>query len=363
MAAKRSVQISLYGMLTGLFLLFPLFFGEREGWGQEGAGPTLLENRCSGCHTPHETDGKLDSIEFERKTPEGWEMTLTRMVRLQGVQLQAGEARTLVKYLSDRYGLAPAEVEPFRYALEKRNNTVEQDIPKAVQGTCVQCHSYARIALQRRTPQFWDRMPDLTAALLPNIESQTASAGLLNDLWYTLVRKDSVPYLAQAYPFDSQAWKKWQAAHKQDYAGSWKVVGHDPGKGGDYTGRLTWPVTLKEVEAKGNPPPAERMAREGALLLAAVPAGATIVVLDGRGQALTSAAFAARLGRWRDDGVRELCFLIGGADGHTPDVLGRANFLLSLGAMTWPHMLARVMLAEQLYRAQSILTGHPYHRA
>ena len=239
MAAKRSVRISLYGMLTGLFLLFPLFFGEREGWGQGEAGPTLLENRCSGCHTPHENDGKLDSIEFERKTPEGWEMTITRMVRLQGVQLQAGEARTLVKYLSDRYGLAPAEVEPFRYALEKRNNTVEQDIPKAVQGTCVQCHSYARIALQRRTPQFWDRLPDLTAALLPNIESQTASAGLLNDLWYTLVRKDTVPYLAQAYPFDSQAWKKWQAAHKPDYAGSWKVVGHDPGKGGDYTGRLT----------------------------------------------------------------------------------------------------------------------------
>jgi len=57
MAAKRSVQIPLYGMLTGLFLLFPLFFGEREGWCQEGAGPTLLENRCSGCHTPHETDG------------------------------------------------------------------------------------------------------------------------------------------------------------------------------------------------------------------------------------------------------------------------------------------------------------------
>jgi len=92
----------------------------------------------------------------------------------------------------------------------------------------------------------------------------------------------------------------------------------------DYVKRLTWPVTLKEVEAKGNPPPAERMAREGALLLAALPQGATAVVLDGRGQALSSAALAGRLGKWRES-VRELAFLIGGADGHGADVLARAK--------------------------------------
>lgn len=131
----------------------------------------------------------------------------------------------------------------------------------------------------------------------------------------------------------------------------------------DYLKRLTWPVALKEVEAKGNLGAADRMAREGALLLEAIPKGATVVVLDGRGQAPSSAAFAARLGKWRDDGVKELALLIGGADGHGPEVLARADFLLSLGAMTWPHQLARVMLAEQLYRAHSILSGHPYHRA
>lgn len=131
----------------------------------------------------------------------------------------------------------------------------------------------------------------------------------------------------------------------------------------DYVKRLPWPVTLKEVEAKGNLSAAERMAKEGALLLGNLPAGATVVVLDGRGQALGSAGFAARLGKWRDDGVKELALLIGGADGHGPEVLARADFLLSLGPMTWPHQLARVMLAEQLYRAHSILSGHPYHRA
>jgi len=131
----------------------------------------------------------------------------------------------------------------------------------------------------------------------------------------------------------------------------------------DYVKRLPWPVALKEVEAKGNLGAAERMAKEGALLLDAVPKGATVVVLDGRGQVLSSAGFAGRLGKWRDDGVKELALLIGGADGHGPEVLARAGFLLSLGAMTWPHQLARVMLAEQLYRAHSILSGHPYHRA
>ena len=131
----------------------------------------------------------------------------------------------------------------------------------------------------------------------------------------------------------------------------------------DYVKRLPWAMTLKEVEAKGNLGAAERMAKEGALLLDAVPKGATVVGLDGRGQALSSAGFAGRLGKWQDDGVKELALLIGGADGHGPEVLARANFLLSLGAMTWPHQLARVMLAEQLYRAHSILSGHPYHRA
>ena len=239
MAAKWSVGGPLYGMLNGLIFLFALFLGVPCSWSQQEAERTILENRCSGCHTPREQDGKLDSIEFERKTPEGWEMSIARMLRTHGAQLQANEARTLVKYLSDHYGLAPAEVEPFRYALEKRNNTIEQEVSKAVKGTCVQCHSYARIALQRRTPEMWDRLPDLTAALLPNIENQTASAGLLNDLWYTVVKKETVPYLTKKYPFDTGAWKKWQAVPTPSYAGGWKVVGHDPGRGGDYTGQLT----------------------------------------------------------------------------------------------------------------------------
>ncbi len=129
-----------------------------------------------------------------------------------------------------------------------------------------------------------------------------------------------------------------------------------------YAGRLNPALQLREVEEKRPLPPPERKAREGDLLLAALPSGATLVVLDERGRTMGSRAFAERLGQWRDGGVGDLAFLIGGADGHGDAVRRRAGLLLSLGAMTWPHMLVRTLVAEQLWRAQAILAGHPYHR-
>lgn len=132
----------------------------------------------------------------------------------------------------------------------------------------------------------------------------------------------------------------------------------------EYRRRLSWPLDLVEVEEKRALPPDQRRAREGELLLAAVERkpGAVLVALDERGKALTSTAFATRLAGWRDRGTGPIAFLIGGADGHAEAVTRRADFLLSLGAMTWPHLLVRALLAEQLYRAQQILSGHPYHR-
>ena len=130
-----------------------------------------------------------------------------------------------------------------------------------------------------------------------------------------------------------------------------------------YAGRIRWPLTLRELEEKKKLPAAQLVEREGELLLAAAPAKAVVVALDRRGQALDSAAFAQRLQRWRDDGVPDIAFLIGGADGHGQTLLDRASLVLTFGAMTWPHLLARAMLAEQIYRAQQLLAGHPYHRA
>jgi len=130
-----------------------------------------------------------------------------------------------------------------------------------------------------------------------------------------------------------------------------------------YARRIRWPLTLRELEEKRKLPPAEMIKREGELLLAAVPQKAVMVALDRRGKVLDSETFAGRLRRWRDDSVSDVTFLIGGADGHGEPLLERATLAVSFGAMTWPHLLARAMLAEQIYRAQQLLAGHPYHRA
>jgi 23S rRNA (pseudouridine1915-N3)-methyltransferase len=118
------------------------------------------------------------------------------------------------------------------------------------------------------------------------------------------------------------------------------------------------PVSVLEVDdRKGG-----GMAAEAVLLRRAVPQGAVICALDERGVVETSPKFARRIETWRDAGRSDLVFMIGGADGIDPELRGRADHLLSFGAMVWPHMMVRVMLAEQLYRAASILSGGPYHR-
>ena len=101
---------------------------------------------------------------------------------------------------------------------------------------------------------------------------------------------------------------------------------------------------------------------EAVLLERAIPAGALIATLDERGRIMSSPDFAAQLARWRDDGVQDVAFVIGGADGIAPALRARAEFSVSFGAMVWPHLLVRVMLAEQVYRAATILAGGPYHR-
>ncbi|MHA1597608.1 MAG: 23S rRNA (pseudouridine(1915)-N(3))-methyltransferase RlmH [Alphaproteobacteria bacterium] len=131
-----------------------------------------------------------------------------------------------------------------------------------------------------------------------------------------------------------------------------------------YRGRIRQPFSLdlKEVEVKRSLSTSEMKAREAELLLGAVPTGALVVALDERGKSLSSIDFAGKLGGWRDTGEADVVFLIGGADGLDASVRENARLVLSLGAATWPHMLVRGLLAEQVYRAQCILGGHPYHR-
>lgn len=128
-----------------------------------------------------------------------------------------------------------------------------------------------------------------------------------------------------------------------------------------YSKRIQWPVEMIEVEERRKLSDAERKRREHELITAAVPDGCLRVALDERGKSMTSVALSKKLGRWRDDG-RDVAFLIGGAGGLTPELRKSADLVLSFGEATWPHMLARAMLMEQIYRAHEILAGHPYHR-
>ena len=117
-----------------------------------------------------------------------------------------------------------------------------------------------------------------------------------------------------------------------------------------YLKRIAWPTKVTELPDKGGNVPA-------------LPANSITVALDERGKGLSSSELAWMLERWRDDGKREARFLIGAADGHDEEQRGSTDLLLSFGAATWPHLLVRAMLAEQLFRATSILAKHPYHRA
>ena len=117
-----------------------------------------------------------------------------------------------------------------------------------------------------------------------------------------------------------------------------------------YEKRITWPFRHSELPETGG----------------RIPASADpcrTVLLDERGQSITSEQFAETLRDWRDNGIREARFVLGAADGHSEAERAGADLLLSFGAMTWPHLLARAMLAEQLWRATSIIAGHPYHRS
>jgi len=105
-----------------------------------------------------------------------------------------------------------------------------------------------------------------------------------------------------------------------------------------------------------------RRRTEGQRLVAALPQGGRRIVLDEAGRGLTTRELSALLGKWRDEGVPAVAFLVGGPDGHGAELRRSADLVMSLGAMTWPHLLARAMVAEQIYRAMTILAGHPYHR-
>lgn len=126
----------------------------------------------------------------------------------------------------------------------------------------------------------------------------------------------------------------------------------------EYTKRTDWPVILHELTAK-NPSSLE----EAKVILAKIPDSAKVIALDERGKTPSSIELSQKITQWVDhDGIQNIVFIIGGADGLDKSIRQRADYILSFGKLTWPHMLARTMLAEQIYRIRSIMKNHPYHR-
>ncbi|HRP98412.1 MAG TPA: quinohemoprotein amine dehydrogenase subunit alpha [Rhodocyclaceae bacterium] len=190
-------------------------------------GRSIIRANCLTCHTEDGASGKFSRISEQRKTPEGWQMTLNRMEHLRSLKLPAAEKRAVIKYLADTQGLAPSEAAPYRYLLEQDTNRVEE-VGEAYAEMCARCHSGARFGLQRRSEAEWNLLVHFHMGQHPTLELHAMSR---DRPWMQLALNETVPQLAKDYPFDSQAWRDWQQAAKPQLGGSWRLLGYVPGKG------------------------------------------------------------------------------------------------------------------------------------
>ncbi|MCU9951117.1 quinohemoprotein amine dehydrogenase subunit alpha [Pseudomonas sp. PDM13] len=198
-------------------------------------GPALLKGKCMGCHIPEGGDS-YSRISHQRKTPEGWLMSIARMQVMHGLSISDDDRRTLVKYLADKQGLAPSETEGVRYAMERRLNAVEHFDEQLTQ-MCGRCHSGARVALQRRPAKEWEHLVNFHLGQWPSLEYQAQSR---DRDWLELALTQMVPELAKRFPLDNQAWADWQKARPKAQAlpGQWSFSGHMLAKG-DVRGVMT----------------------------------------------------------------------------------------------------------------------------
>ena len=198
----------------------------------------IIAASCSGCHA-RDGEGRWFRISDQRKTPEGWQMTLVRMQithKAQFIDPAGGDGdaalRTLVKYFADTQGLAPQERAPYSFILEQELNTIEERDSEQFRSMCARCHTGARVLLQRRTEDEWRNLVHFHLGQFPTAEYQMM--GRDRD-WLGEALRDVVPDLAKKYPLQTDAWTQWQAAPKPALAGRWRVLGYMPGRG-DFSG-------------------------------------------------------------------------------------------------------------------------------
>jgi quinohemoprotein amine dehydrogenase len=194
--------------------------------GDSSAG-TLLQTRCGGCHQSSQP-GTYARISSLRKTPEGWLMTIFRMQQAHGLQISETDRDALVRFLADTQGLAPSEALPARYALERRPNMQDLQLPGELQTLCARCHSAARIALQRRGGEEWEKLVHFHVGQWPTLEYQDKAR---DRTWWQIASTEVPSQLARAFPFESAAWDEWHKHAPANLSGRWLVQGHLPGRG------------------------------------------------------------------------------------------------------------------------------------
>ena len=204
-------------------------------------GALVLKNTCSACHAPL-PDGGYARITQMRKTPEGWEITLNRMAVVHGVPLSATDQANVLKYLSDHFGLAPAEAAPYRAFLEQVPYVKDKSPSPFLSMMCARCHSFARIGLERRDTAEWVKLANFHLGQYPATEYSEKGRGVE---WWKLASTVVPPMLGKMFPFNTAEWTAWQKHADPDLSGIWRVTGHVPGKG-DYQGHMFVDETAKD---------------------------------------------------------------------------------------------------------------------
>ena len=196
--------------------------------GNVSASEAILEKNCMGCHTPESTSPlKLSRISHQRKTPEGWLMTIVRMQTTHGLKIDGETRSELVEYLANTQGLTPSEASPYRYILERRLNHIEDKQPELAE-MCARCHSEARVGLQKREQIEWEHLVNFHLGQWPSTEF---SAMGRDRNWFEVAKNQVVPFLGNKYNLDMQNWIKWQKKEKAQLDGKWRIVGSMPGTG------------------------------------------------------------------------------------------------------------------------------------
>jgi quinohemoprotein amine dehydrogenase len=194
--------------------------------------------RCSRCHE-RDDEGRMSRISYERKTPEGWQTSLRRMVALNNVEISPEDAREVVRYLANNQGLAPEELEPGRFEVERRLIEHVYEADRDVEFTCIQCHSMGRVITQRRTREEWELLLATHRGLYPLVDFQAfrrsgppepGEDGAPPDARHPMDR--AIDHLSAAFPLETPEWSAWQATRRAPrLAGTWAIEGYEPGKG------------------------------------------------------------------------------------------------------------------------------------